>query len=70
MTCVFVMPILIWKNKSHHIKCNRYNHEEAINRFILPEITLLMKCTHYLEDVLLILTLTKKPPKLLLSLIH
>lgn len=41
---------------NNHIKCNRYNHEEAINRYILPERTRLMKCTHYLEDVLLILT--------------
>ena len=24
VTCVFVMPILIWKNPNHHIKCNRY----------------------------------------------
>ena len=41
---------------NHHIKYNGYNHEETISRFILLEITLLMKCTHNLEDGLLILT--------------
>ena len=32
------------------------NHEKTINRVISLEVILLMKCTHYLKDVLPILT--------------
>ena len=31
------------------------NHEETINRFMLLEVIFLMKCTHYLKHVLVIL---------------
>lgn len=75
--CIFIYIIYIYmydlcicdifninmEKPNHHIKCNRYNHEEAINRFILPEITLLMKCTHCLERCVTNFDIDKKKPQ-------
>ena len=62
------MPILIWKNPIMTSNATDTKHEETISKYISPEITCQMKCTHLLERC--VNNSDKDKKNLLLSLIH